>query len=185
MTRIRKLNCFDYPKLKKMISYLGSPEGEFFTKALINEPFGIISSILPLKFKFLHESYILLDGKEILGLITIEPSIGNPYKINITRLVFQNNLYDAGKQLIFTSDRTPGEIPDLEERLRNRSHAVIVAAEGAGQGVEEREQEVHRSIPPKGGFRLGRETRKNSGGTERPAVFAILEGGRKDQAMGS
>ncbi len=100
MTRIRKLNCFDYPKLKKMISYLGSPEGEFFTKALINEPFGIISSILPLKFKFLHESYILLDGKEILGLITIEPSIGNPYKINITRLVFQNNLYDAGKQLI-------------------------------------------------------------------------------------
>ena len=34
-------------------------------------------------------------------------------------------------------------------------------------------------------FRRGRETRKNSGGTERPAVFAILEGGREDQAMGS
>ncbi len=31
-----------------------------------------------------------------------------------------NDLHDAGKQLVFTSDRTPGEIPDLEERLRTR-----------------------------------------------------------------
>ncbi len=100
MTRIRKLNCFDYPKLKKMISYLGSPEGEFFAKAFFNTPFGLLNSIMPLKYKFLNESYILLDGKEILGLITIEPAIGNPYKINITRLVLQNNMYDAGKQLI-------------------------------------------------------------------------------------
>lgn len=100
MTRIRKLNCFDYPKLKKMISYLGSPEGEFFMKALLNEPFGFVNSILPLRYRFLNESFILLDGKEILGLITTEPAIGNPYKINITRLVFQNNFYDSGKQLI-------------------------------------------------------------------------------------
>lgn len=100
MTRIRKLNCFDYTKLKKLISYLGSAEGEIFSKALLNEPFGLVNSILPLKYKFLNESYILLDGKDILGLITIEPAIGNPYKINITRLVFQNNLYEAGKQLI-------------------------------------------------------------------------------------
>lgn len=100
MTRIRKLTCFDYPKIKKMISYLGSDEGAMFSKALLKEPAGLINSILPLKYKFSPESYILLDGKEILGLITIEPAIGNHYKINITRLVFQNNLYDAGKQLI-------------------------------------------------------------------------------------
>jgi len=100
MTRIRKLNCFDIAKLKKMISYLGSNESEQFQKAFLNEPFGMINSVLPLKYKFLSESYILLDGKEILALITIEPAIGNPYKINITKLVFQNNLYDAGKQLI-------------------------------------------------------------------------------------
>lgn len=100
MTRIRKLNCFDYSKIKKMIAYLGSDEGAQFSKALLNEPFGFINSILPLKYKFLHESFILLDGKEILGLITAEPVIGNHYKINITRLIFQNNLYDAGKQLI-------------------------------------------------------------------------------------
>ena len=100
MTRIRKLNCFDLAKLKKMISYLGSDESEQFLKAFLNEPSGMLNSILPLKYKFLNESYILLDGKEILALITIEPTIGNPYKINITKLIFQNNLYDAGKQLI-------------------------------------------------------------------------------------
>lgn len=100
MTRIRKLNYFDLPKIKKMISYLGSDESEQFSSSLLFEPFGLINSILPLKHKFLSESYILLDGKEILGLITVEPAIGNHYKINITRLIFQNNLYDAGKQLI-------------------------------------------------------------------------------------
>lgn len=100
MTRIRKLNCFDTAKLKKMISYLGSDESEQFLDAFLNEPSGMLNFILPLKYKFLSESYILLDGKEILALITIEPTIGNPYKINITKLIFQNNLYDAGKQLI-------------------------------------------------------------------------------------
>lgn len=100
MTRIRKLNCFDYPKIKKMISYLGTNEGEEFVKALMKEPLGLIHNVLPLKYKFLPESYILLDNKEILGLITVVPTLGNPYKLNITRLVFQNNLYDAGKQLI-------------------------------------------------------------------------------------
>lgn len=35
MTRIRKLNCFDYPKIKKMIAYLGSDEGAQFSKAVV------------------------------------------------------------------------------------------------------------------------------------------------------
>ena len=95
------MNCFDVPKLKKLISYLGSAEEEKqFLNALLNEPFSIMHSVLPLKYRFLSESYILLDEKEILALITVEPTVGNPYKMNIKRLVFQNNLYEAGKQLI-------------------------------------------------------------------------------------
>lgn len=98
MTLIRRLNCFDAPKIKKMISYLG--DGDRFSKALSTEAFGLIHGLLPLKYKFLPETYILLEKKEILGLITIIPTRGNPYKINITKLVFQQNMYDVGKRLV-------------------------------------------------------------------------------------
>lgn len=98
--RIRKLYCFDYPKIKKMISYLGSNEEDRFAKFLMNEPAGFLNSILPLQYKFKSESYILLEDDEILGLITIMPTAGNPYKINITRLIFKQDFYNIGKQLI-------------------------------------------------------------------------------------
>lgn len=98
MTLIRRLNCFDAPKIKKMISYLG--DNEKISKTLSNEAFGLIYGLLPLKYKFLPESYILLEKKEILGLITVVPTSGNPYKINITRLIFQQNMYDVGKRLV-------------------------------------------------------------------------------------
>ena len=100
MTRIRKLFCFDYPKIKKMISYLGAEENDKFIKALVEEPAGILNNILPLAYKFKQESYILLENDEILGIIAVAPTVGNPYKINITRLVFKQDYYIVGKQLI-------------------------------------------------------------------------------------
>lgn len=100
MTRIRKLYCFDYPKIKKMISYLGSDEEDRFAKFLMDEPACILNTLLPLRYKFKPESYILLEGDEILGLITVVPTLGNPYKINITRLVFKQDFYNVGRQLI-------------------------------------------------------------------------------------
>ena len=66
----------------------------------MEEPVDFINSFMPLKYRFRPESYILLDDDEILGMITIEPTSGNPYKINITRLIFKNNFYNIGKQLI-------------------------------------------------------------------------------------
>ena len=71
MTLIRRLNCFDAPKIKKMISYLG--DNEKISKGLSNEAFGLIHGLFPLKYRFLPESYILLEKKEILGLITVVP----------------------------------------------------------------------------------------------------------------
>ncbi len=98
MTIIRRLNCFDAPKIKKMIAYLGS--NEKISSAILAEAFYSVHAILPLKYKFLPESYILLENNEILGLISIIPTSGNPYKINITRLIFKQNMYDIGKQLV-------------------------------------------------------------------------------------
>ena len=60
----------------------------------------MLSALLPLKYRVLPESYILLENGEIQGLITVVPTYGNPYKINITRLIFKQNFYEAGKQLI-------------------------------------------------------------------------------------
>ncbi len=100
MIRIRRLNCFDIPKIRKMTEYLDNDDSNRFTRELRNEVVKIIHYRFPLRYKFLPESYVLTENDEILGLITILPKMGNPYKIIITRLIFQNNLYDVGKQLV-------------------------------------------------------------------------------------
>lgn len=100
MVVIRRLNCFDYPKLKKLISYLCNDDSDKLAKNLMQEPLGIINAMMPLSMKFRSESFILIEDKEILGLITAVCTPGNPYKINITRLIFKENRYEIGKQLV-------------------------------------------------------------------------------------
>ena len=100
MIRIRKLFCFDFPKVKKLISFLGSEADSRFFKAIIEGPMDFVNGLMPLKYRFRPESYILLEDDEILGMITVEPTSGNPYKINITRLIFKNDFYNIGKKLI-------------------------------------------------------------------------------------
>src|SRR5204863_178524 len=38
-----------------------------------------------------------------------------------------NTLYDHRRQIVLTSDKVPKEIPDLEERLRNRFEWGLIA----------------------------------------------------------
>lgn len=94
------MNYFDIPKIRKMTEYLGADDSDRFAKELKTEAVRLIHSHIPLKYKFLPESYVLISNKKILGLITVLPTMGNPYKITITRLIFQDNLYDVGKQLV-------------------------------------------------------------------------------------
>lgn len=98
MISIRRLTCFDTPKIKKMISYLGGDEK--LTNTISVDAFAALHSTFPLKYKFMPESFILLKGSEILGLISVTPTAGNPYKINIIKLIFKHNMYEAGKQLV-------------------------------------------------------------------------------------
>ena len=98
--RIKKLSCFDLPKIKKMVSYLGNKANDKLLKVILCEPVSLFNYLLPLQYKFLPESYILVEGDEILGLITVELTSGNPYKVNITRLIFKEDFYDVGKQLV-------------------------------------------------------------------------------------
>lgn len=98
--QIRRLTYFDYPRIKKLISYLCTDENDKLAKSLMEEPIGFINAMLPLEMKFKSESFILVDNNEILGLITTAKTPGNPYKINITRLIFKENLYGIAKQLV-------------------------------------------------------------------------------------
>jgi len=100
MAIIRQLNYFDIPKIKKMTEYCSSDDSDRFAKELRSEVVKFVHRIFPLKYKFLPESYIFLGQDEMLGIITVLPTMGNPYKINITRLIFKNNAYDIGKQLV-------------------------------------------------------------------------------------
>ena len=100
MIKIRRLTCFDHPKLTKLISYLCTDDNDKLEKSLAEEPIGFLNAMLPLKLKFKSEAFILIDKHEILGLITTVRTPGNPYKINITRLIFKDNMYEIGKGLV-------------------------------------------------------------------------------------
>ena len=100
MTIIRKLRISDKDKVKNMISFLGNDEAEKFVKKLISTSCDIFHYWLPLKMKFLTESYVLVDEKDLHGMISVIPASGNPYKINITKLLFKKDYYDIGKHLV-------------------------------------------------------------------------------------
>ncbi|MBR1907619.1 hypothetical protein IJ818_01635 [bacterium] len=100
MTIIRRLSFLDGSKLKKMIAFLGNDEAERFIKVIMNNSGAFIHQFLPLKYKFLPESFVLEEEKEIHGVITVTPAVGNSYKLAITRLMFEKNYFEVGKQLI-------------------------------------------------------------------------------------
>lgn len=100
MVRIRKANYFDKFKLKKMISFLSSDIINHYTKVFMNFPFNTFHDLLPLSLKFLPESYVIEEDKNIIGMVTVSPTTGNPYKLSISRLFLEHNYFSAGKQLI-------------------------------------------------------------------------------------
>jgi hypothetical protein len=43
---------------------------------------------------------VIEENKEIIGMVTVSPSAGNPFKLNISRLFLEQDYFNAGKQLI-------------------------------------------------------------------------------------
>lgn len=100
MVRIRKANYLDKFKFKKVISFLNSDAIEHYTKVFTNFPFDLLHHILPLELKFLPESHVIEENKEIIGMATVTPTAGNPYKLVISRLFLEQDYFNAGKQLL-------------------------------------------------------------------------------------
>ena len=63
-------------------------------------PLAFLHHILPLRFKFLPESYVLKDNKNIKGLITVAPISRHQKKVEIKKLFFEENSFADAAELI-------------------------------------------------------------------------------------
>jgi len=100
MAEIHKLNYFNYSKIKNMTPFFNTINHNSFLQMLSISPFGKIHGLLPLKYKFLNESYVISENNEAMGAITISPIVGNYSKLAISQLFFNENAYDVAKELI-------------------------------------------------------------------------------------
>lgn len=88
---------------------------EQFTNELINSLKN--KSIDEFKHKFREVDILILDDVHFLsGKAKVQEELFHTF----------NFLYDLGKQIIFSSDRPPSLIPDIEERLRSRFKGGLV-----------------------------------------------------------
>jgi hypothetical protein len=99
MVKIRRVNYFDRFKLKEMISFIDSDNNNLIKLDQFSF-FNILHNLLPLKFKFLPESYIFEENKKNIGFISVCTTPGNPSKLVINKLFFKENCFSAAKELI-------------------------------------------------------------------------------------
>ena len=100
MTKIRKLYYFDKKNTQEMISFLNDYINDNYVNKVMFNPFLPLHHLLPLKFKFLPESYILKRENYIRGLITIAPVKSRDKKMEIQKLFFEENSYAEAFELV-------------------------------------------------------------------------------------
>jgi len=85
----------------------------------MNEMIDAIQQAKTIQFKkkYRGKDLLLIDDTQFLA-----------QKVSLQEEIFHtfNSLYDAGKQVVFASDRPPNEIPTLEERLVSRFQCGLV-----------------------------------------------------------
>jgi len=98
MTKIRQLYFFDKKYAKEMISFLNNDDT--FVNNVVFNPFVPFHHLLPLRFKFFPESYVLKEQNEMKGLITIVPTKSPLKQMEIQKLLFEENCYNDAEDLI-------------------------------------------------------------------------------------
>ena len=98
MTKIRKLYYFDKKNAREMISFLDNEE--LYVHNIMFNPFLLLHHFLPLRFKYLPESYVIKDKKDIKGLITIAPTRCPLKQTEIQKLLFEENCYEDAGELV-------------------------------------------------------------------------------------
>lgn len=98
MSKIRRLYYFDKKNAQEMVAFLNN-SGDFANRIMFN-PLLPLHHLIPLRFKTLPESYIMKDGKNIKGIITVAPT-KNPLKqMEIQKLLFEENCYEDAGELV-------------------------------------------------------------------------------------
>lgn len=100
MSRIRKLYFFDKHKALEMISFLNDSANDAYINKIMFNPFIIFHHLLPLRFKYLPETFVLKDNHDIKGLITISALGKKQKKAEIKKLMFEEHSYDVAQELI-------------------------------------------------------------------------------------
>ena len=100
MSKIRKLYYFDKKSTQEMMSFLNDSATDTYINQIMFNPFLFLHHFLPLKLKFLPESFVLKEGKDVKGLITVAPAKGKHKKVEIQKLFFEENSYSVASELI-------------------------------------------------------------------------------------
>lgn len=100
MRRIRKLYYFDRKNAEEMISFLNNSANDSYINHIMFNPLILLHHLLPLRFKFLPESYVLKDKNVLKGLITVAPSRLPMKKMEIQKLLFEENCYEDAAELV-------------------------------------------------------------------------------------
>ena len=83
-----------------MISFLNNSASDKYINTLMFNPLLPLHHLLPLRFKFLPESFVLKNKKEVKGLITVAPTKCRNKKMEIQKLFFEENAYQDAAELI-------------------------------------------------------------------------------------
>lgn len=83
-----------------MMSFLNNSATDTYINQIMFNPFLFLHHFLPLKLKFLPESFVLKEGKDVKGLITVAPAKGKHKKVEIQKLFFEENAYSVASELI-------------------------------------------------------------------------------------
>ncbi len=81
-----------------MISFLDNED--LYVHNVMFNPFLPLHHFLPLRFKYLPESFVLKDKRDMKGLITVAPTRCPMKQMEIQKLLFEENCYEDAGELI-------------------------------------------------------------------------------------
>lgn len=96
MATVKNLAFVSKERLKDLTSFADFDYSSVFTPF----PLNIIHCALPLRFKFLNETYVASDNGKIYGLITLEKHDSSPKKLKISKLFLEENSVKYGELLV-------------------------------------------------------------------------------------